>query len=398
MHSKEDIIVRKVAIVGGGLAKFGARQATWKELAQEAGKATFDDVKNLEKKYVDSLFVGAAMPERFAFQSHVAPIVAEQVGITPHKVVTRTELACASGQSAIRMAYACIAMGLSEIALCIGVEKMNLPNPLEMQTSMACVLDREFDGVQGASAPPFFAMCAQRHMLEYGTTREQLAMVSEKNHHFSTTNPFAHFQKDIPVEKVINSPMVAPPLRLFDCSGITDGAAGVVLTTTERAKEFTDTPMYIIGTGQCTMGSNLANYKSFSTWHPLVVAAKEAYKSANIEIRDIDLAEVHDCFTISEIIEYEDLGFCKKGEGGRFIEEGQSNIGGKIPINTRGGLLGTGHPLGATGIAQTIEIMQQFRSSVPEHRLVDDAEIAMAHNLSGAANVHSIMIYGREIA
>ncbi len=390
--------MRKVAIVGGGLARFGVRQATWKELTQEAGKATFEDVKNLERKDVDSLFVGAAMPERFAFQSHVAPIVAEQVGVVPTRVITRTELACSSGQSAIRMAYACIATGLSDVALVLGIEKMNVPDPLEMQTSMACVLDREWDGVQGASAPPFFAMCAQRHMHEYGTTREQMAMVSSKNHHFSTTNPFAHFQKEIPIEKVLSSPMVAPPLRLFDCSGITDGAAGVVLTTTDRAKQFTDTPMYMLGTGQCSMGSNLANYKNFSTWHPLIKAAEEAYRSARIEPKDLDLAELHDCFTISEIIEYEDLGFCKKGKGGSFIEEGQSNIGGKIPVNIRGGLLGTGHPLGATGIAQTIEILQQFRSSVPKQRLVDNAEIALAHNLSGAANVHSIMVYGRELA
>ena len=387
--------MRKVAIVGGGLARFGVRQATWKELAQEAGKATFDDVKNLQKKDVDSLFVGAAMPERFAFQSHVAPMVAEQVGVTPTRVIMRTELACASGQVAIRAAYACIATGLSEIALCIGVEKMNVPDPLELQTSMACVLDREWDGVQGASAPPFFALCAQRHMHEYGTTREQIAMVSEKNHHFSTTNPFAQFQKEIPMDKVLSSPVVAPPLRLFDCSGITDGAAGVILTTAERARELTDTPTYILGTGQCSMGSNLANYKSFSTWHPLVTAAKEAYRSARIEPKDHDLAEVHDCFTISEIIEYEDLGFCKKGDGGKFIEDGRSNIGGDIAINTRGGLLGTGHPLGATGIAQAVEIMQQFRSSVPKQRLVADAETALAHNLSGAANVHSIMVYGR---
>ncbi len=387
--------MKKVAIVGGGLARFGVRQATWKELAQEAGKATFEDVKNLERKDVDSLFVGAAMPERFAFQSHVAPMVAEQVGVTPTRVITRTELACASGQSAIRMAYACIATGLSEVALVVGVEKMNIPDPLELQTSMACVLDREWDGVQGASAPPFFALCAQRHMHEYGTTIEQMAMVSAKNHHFSTTNPFAQFQKEIPVEKVLGSPMVAPPLRLFDCSGITDGAAGIVLTTVEKAKEFTDTPMYVRGTGQCSMGSNLANYKSFSTWHPLKEAAKEAYRSSGIEAKDLDIAEVHDCFTISEIIEYEDLGFCEKGKGGKFIEEGQSNIGGKIPINTRGGLLGTGHPLGATGIAQAVEILQQFRGSVPKQRLIDNAEIGLAHNLSGAANVHSIMVYGR---
>lgn len=384
-----------VAVVAGGLARFGIRKANWKELAQEAGKAVFDDIENLDRKDVDSLFVGAAMPERFAFQSHVAPLVAEQVGVIPHKVVTRTELACSSGQSAVRMAWASIVTGLSDIALCIGIEKMNLPNMLEAQTSMACVLERDWDGVQGASAPPFFAMCAQRHIHEYGTTVEQMAMVSEKNHHFSTTNPYAQFQKDVSVEKVLNSPVVAPPIKLFDCSGITDGAAAVIVTSEERAKEFTDTPAYIIGSGQCAMASNLANYKSLSTWHPLKVAAKEAYRSSGLQPSDLDFAELHDCFTISEIIEYEDLGFCEKGKGGKFIEDGQSQIDGKTPVNTHGGLLGTGHPLGATGIAQIVEVLQQFRSEVPKERLVEGAERAMTHNLSGAANVHSILMWGR---
>lgn len=387
--------MRKVAIVGGGLAKFGIRNATWKELAQEAGKAVFDDVKNLAPKDIDSLFVGAAQPERFAFQTHVAPMAAEQLGIFPTRVVARTELACASGQAAIRYAWACIASGLSEIALCVGVEKMNIPNMAEAQTSMTNVLDREWDGVHGASAPPYFAMCAQRHMKEYGTTREQLALVSVKNHHFSTTNPFAQFQKEFTVEKVISGPVVAPPLTLFDCCGITDGAAAVILTSAERAKEFTDVPMYILGSGQSTIGNLVTNLKSLTTWEPLKVAAKEAFKSAKITVDDIDLAELHDCFTISEIIEYEDFGFCKKGEGGKFIEEGQSNIGGKVAVNTRGGLLGTGHPLGATGIAQAIELLQQFRGDVPKERYVKGAELGLTHNLSGAANMHSVMIYGR---
>lgn len=388
--------MRRVAIVGGGLAKFGVRNATWRELVQEAGKSLFDSVKNLDRKDVDSLFVGAAQPERFAFQAHVAPMVAEQLGVFPRKVIARTELACASGQAAIRYAYACIATGLSEIALVLGVEKMNLPNMLEAQTSMACVLDREFDGVHGASAPPYFALCAQRHMMEYGTTQEQMAMVSVKNHHFSTTNPFAQWQKEVPLEKALTSLMIAPPLRLMDCSGITDGAACVLMTSEELARRFTDTPMYIVGTGQSAMGNNVSNLKSLSTWFPLKKAAEEAYKSARITADDIDVAELHDCFTISEIIEYEDLGFCTKGEGGKFIEEGQSNVGGKIPVNTRGGLLGTGHPLGATGIAQAIELMQQFRAEVPKERYVSGAKVGLAHNLSGSANVHSIMLYGRD--
>lgn len=384
----------KVAIVGTGLTKWGVRNATWKELAQEAGKALFDDVENLEKKDVDSLFVGAAMPERLAFQSYVAPMVAEQLGIEPTRMIMRTEMACVSGQAAMRVAYAAISAGLSEVAVVMGVEKMNLPNMAETQASMACVLDREWDGVNGLNAPPYFAMVAQRHMHEYGTTEEQMAMVSVKNHEFSATNPYAHFPKAVSVEKVLGSLMISPPLRLLDCSGITDGAAGVVMTTEERAKEFTDTPVYIEGLGQSVAANLVGNLKSLTTWYPLKYAAREALKMAGVGIEDMNLAETHDCFTISEIIEYEDLGLCEKGQGGKFIEDGESEIGGKLPINTRGGLLGCGHPLGATGVAQAIEIAQQFRAEVPDERYVG-GEWALTHNLSGSANNHAVMVLRR---
>ncbi len=383
----------KVAVVGVGLTKWGVRNATWKELAQEAGKALFDDVPNLDKTDVDSLFVGAAMPERFAFQSYVAPMVAEQLGIEPTKMIMRTEMACVSGQAAMRVAYAALTAGLSDVAVVMGVEKMNLPNLAETQSSMACVLDREWDGVNGLNAPPYFALVAQRHMHEYGTTAEQMALVSVKNHKFSASNPYAHFPKAVSLEKVLNSFMISPPLRLLDCSGITDGAAGVVMTTEERAKEFTDTPVYIEGLGQSAMGNLVGNLKSLTTWHPLRHAAREALKMAGKTIHDMDLAEVHDCFTISEIIEYEELGLCEKGKGGQFIEEGESDIGGTLPINTRGGLLGCGHPLGATGVAQAIEIVQQFRGDVPDERYVG-GEWALAHNLSGNANNHAVVVFG----
>lgn len=388
--------MRKVAVVAGGLSKWGARKANWREMVQEAGKAVFDDAPALDKKDIDSLFVGAASPDRWAFQCHPAPLVADMVGVYPRRVVARTELACSSGQSAVRFAWLSIAAGVSDIALCLGVEKMNLPNMLEGQTTMAAVLDREWDGVHGASAPPFFAMCAQHHMKKYGTTRRQLSLVSEKNHHYSTMNEFAHFQKPVPAEKVEASPMVAPPLTLYDCSGITDGAAAVILASEEMAKKLTDTPMWIKGTGQCAGGNNSTNWKSLDTWYPLQTAAKEAYKTSGYTSKDIDVAEVHDCFTISEIIEYEDLGFCKKGEGGKFVEDGQSKIGGKVAVNTRGGLLGCGHPLGATGIGQIVEMLQQLQVRAPSGRQVPDPKVAMTHNLSGAANVHSILMFGRD--
>jgi acetyl-CoA C-acetyltransferase len=266
----------------------------------------------------------------------------------------------------------------------------------EAQTNMTCVLDREWDGINGLSAPPFFAMTAQRHMYEFGTTKEQMALVSVKNHHYSTMNPLAHFQKEVTVEDVLKSPVVAPPLNLFDCSAITDGAAGIVLVPAEHSKRYTDTPMYIIGSGQASIGNTIGNLASLTEWVPLKLAAKEALRSAKITIDDVDIAEFHDCFTISEIMEYEAFGLCEKGKGGKFIEEGQSYIGGKIAVNPRGGLLGCGHPLGATAILQAIDILQQFRSEVPKGRLVNNAEIALAHNLSGASNVHSIIVYSRQ--
>ncbi len=388
--------MRKVAIIGGGATRCGRREATWRELVQEAGKAMFGNVLNLSPKDVDSLFVGAAEPGRFAFLSHVAPLVAECLGITPRKVLARTELMCASGQAAIRYAWACVATGLSDIAVAFGAEKMYMPDMTEAQTNMSCVLDREWDGVNALSAPPFFAMTAQRHMHEFGTTEEQMAKVCVKNHKYSALNPLAQFPKEVTVEDVLKSLVVAPPLKLLDCSGITDGAAGVVLVPAEEAKKYTDAPMYVIGSGQANIGNNVNNLASLTEWIPLKIAAKEAFQTAHITLEDIDIAELHDCFTISEIMEYEALGWCEKGKGGKFIEEGQSYIGGKIAVNPRGGLIGCGHPLGATAILQAIDVMQQFRGEVPKGRYVQGAEVAVTHNLSGPANVHSILVYANQ--
>jgi len=387
--------MRKVAIIGGGATRCGKREASLRDLVQEAGKAMFENVKNIQPKDVEALIVGAAQPERFVFQAHIAPLVAEYLGITPRKVLARTELMCASGQAAIRYAWACVASGMADVAVAFGVEKMYMPDMAEAQTNMTCVLDREFDGVNGLSAPPFFAMTAQRHMYEFGTTKEQMALVSVKNHHYSTMNPLAQFQKETTVEEVMKSLMIAPPLSLFDCSGITDGAAGVILVPAENAKKYTDTPMYIIGSGQANIGNVIGNLASLTEWVPLKMAAEETFKTAKITLKDIDIAELHDCFTISEIIEYEAFGWCKKGKGGKFIENGEPYIGGTIAVNPRGGLLGCGHPLGATAILQALDILQQFRGEVPKGRHVKDAEIAIAHNLSGAASVHSILAYAR---
>ncbi|SFS12612.1 acetyl-CoA C-acetyltransferase [Halomicrobium zhouii] len=393
-------MTRTVGIVGGGHTRWGDREATYKDLIQEAGKATFDDVSGVSPGDIEGLFVGSVQPERFAFQTHVAPMVAELLGIAPDSMIARTELACASGQAALRYAWLAIAAGQLDTALVLGVEKMNLPDEhaAEAQSGMTNVMDREFDGVNGLNAPPYFAMVAQRHMHEYGTTREQLAQVSAKNKSHAAHNEFAQFQDEVSVDEVIDSFPLSPPLCLYDCSGITDGAAGLILMSEEKAREVTDEAAWITGSGQACFASNsVNNLPSMSAWPQATTAAEQAYDQAGIDdpVAELDVAEVHDCFSISEIVEYEDLGWVEKGEGGQFVEDGRSALDGDIAVNPRGGLLGCGHPLGATGVSQALEIYNQFRGDVPAERRVPDPETGLIHNLSGSASVHSVMTMAR---
>ena len=393
-------MTRNVGIVGGGHTKWGVREASYKDLIQEAGKATFEDVPDVSPDDIEGLFVGSVQPERFAFQTHVAPMVAELLGVDVDSMIARTELACASGQAALRYAWLAIAAGQIDTALVLGVEKMNLPREYaaEAQTSMADVMDREFDGVNGFNAPPYFAMIAQRHMHEYDTTREQLALVAAKNKTHAASNAFAQFQQEVSVDDVVDSFELSPPLCLYDCSGVTDGAAGLILMSEEKAREVTDEAAWITGSGQACFASNsINNLPSMSAWPQATTAAEQAYDQAGIDdpLAELDVAEVHDCFSISEIVEYEDLGWVEKGEGGKFIEEGRSELDGDIAVNPRGGLLGCGHPLGATGVSQALEVFNQFRGTVEPERQVPDPETGLIHNLSGSASVHSVMTLSR---
>lgn len=394
---------RNAAIIGGGHTRWGERDATWKDLAQETGKATFDDVPGIGPEDVEGLFVGSVQPERFAFQSHVAPLVAELLGIDVTKMIARTELACASGQAALRYAWLAIAAGQLDVALVLGVEKMNIDSDHmpEMQSHMTNVLDREFDGANGLNGPAHFAQFARRHMHEHGTTEEQLAKVAVKNKNHAANTDYAQYQQAVDSEDVRDSYPIAPPLRLLDCSGITDGGAGLLLVSEEKAQALDRPTAYITGSGQSCMASNsINNLPSLSTWPQAGNAASEAYAQAGIEdpLEDLDVAEIHDCFSISEIIEYEQLGFCEQGEGGQFIEDGRSHLDGDVAVNPRGGLLGCGHPLGATGVSQALEVFRQFAGDVPNARQVPDSpEIGLIHNLSGSGSVHSVMTLAREL-
>ena len=287
---------------------------------------------------------------------------------------------------------------IADIVMVAGGEKLYTPQKWEVFYSELASIDHDWDAPNGLGLPPpFFALIAKEHMKHYGTTKEQLAWVSVVNYNYGAENPKAQFQKKLTLEEALGAPPVVPPLTLYDCCPITDGAAAVIIACEEKAKDLTDRPLvYIRGGAQASLHSVSANWpgEHLADWAHLRVAAKRAYEMAKVGPEEVDVAETHDCFSISEVVEVEELGFCKKGEGGPFVESGQTKIGGKIPINTDGGLLSCGHPFGATGIRQGIEIMRQLQGRARFQ--VEGAEIGLTHNLSGLNVEHTIVIYGRE--
>jgi acetyl-CoA C-acetyltransferase len=386
-----------VALVGAGMARFGVRQASYRDLVWEAGKACFDSLPGVRPADLEGLVVGSVLPERTAFQSHVSSLVAEALGIAPSRLSARTEHMCASGTVGLRYAYAFIAAGLADLVMVLGVEKLTLPTADEALLNMGTGVDREWEAAHGLTAPPCFALAAQAHMARYGTTEAQMGLVSVKNHTHAARNPHAHFRKGATLEQVLCSRMIAAPFRLFMCSPITDGAAAVILAAEERARDLTDRPVWIRGTGQALDGFTLSSLPGdYARWPALRRAGEQAYAMAGVGPGDLDLAEVHDCFAIAEIIACEELGFCAEGEGGRFVEQGLSDYGGRLVVNPRGGLIGCGHPLGATGVAQACEAFWQLREEAGP-RQVPGARLALTHNNSGMGE-HVVMIYGREAA
>jgi acetyl-CoA C-acetyltransferase len=259
--------------------------------------------------------------------------------------------------------------------------------------ALAGAADREWEGFVGATFPGLSAMIATDYMARYPLSREQLAQVAVKNHYNGARNPIAQFQQEITIETVIRSSLVADPLRLFDCSPITDGAAAVVLAPLDRAREFTDTPVKVLASAQASDTITLHDRRDISTLDGTVAAGKGAFRLAGLSTKDIDLVEVHDCFTIAEICAIEDLGFCRKGEAGKLTEEGVTALHGSLPVNTSGGLKACGHPVGATGIKQVFEIVQQLRGEAGK-RQIEGAEIGMTHNVGGTGATVAVHILG----
>ena len=370
-------------IISAGISKFGRREGLYaRELFAEAALDAFNRVENFDPaRDIKIAFIGQ-MSEAYEHQAHTAPIAASWAGLFPAPAM-RIENACASSGSALRAGIMAIMSGLYDIVLVGGVEKMtNQPTPT-VTGILATASDYPFEQWNGMTFPGLFALMATSHMHDYGTTQEQLAAVAVKNHSNGALNPKAHLQKEVTMEEVMNSRVVSWPLKLYDCSLITDGASCVVLTSPKLAKKYTDNIVQIIGSGQAQDTFCLHERESLTTVKAAKTAAQEAYKMADIRPRDLNVAEVHDCFTIAEIIAYEDLGLCRPGQGGKFIESGATKLNGTIPVNTSGGLKSKGHPVGATGTAQIHELYLQLTGQA-DRRQVPDAEIGLAHNLGGS--------------
>jgi len=376
--------MRDVAVIGVGLTKFGELwDKSFRQLTAEAGSKAILDA-GIGGKEIDALYVGTMSAGRFVGQEHVGALVADTSGFAfEHIPAIRVESACASGGVAVRQGCLSIASGMNDIVVVGGIEKMNDVGGTSATGTLVTAADQEWEAFFGATFPGIYAMLATRHMYDYGTTREQLAQVAVKNHANGALNPYAQFRKEISIETVLKATTVAYPLGLLDCSPVSDGAASIVLCAAEKAKKYTDKPIKIIGSGQASDTLALHARRDICTLESTVHAAKMAYKQANKTPKDIDVAEVHDCFTIAEICAIEDLGFVKKGEGGKAIDNKITTLDGSLPVNTSGGLKAKGHPVGATGVAQIVEIVQQLKGEA-EKRQVPNVRIGLAHNVGGS--------------
>jgi acetyl-CoA C-acetyltransferase len=373
--------MREVAVIGVGMQKWGELwEKSIRDIFVEAALLAMQDAG---VDHIDSMLIGCMSSGLFVGQEHIGSLFADYLGAAPIPA-TRIESACASGGVALRTGFIEVASGTSDIVLVSGVEKMTDVGGDEATFALGTAADQEYEAFNGVTFPGLYAMIAQRHMYEFGTTREQLAQVAVKNHYHGSMNPMAQFPMQITLEQVVNSVMISDPLRILDCSPITDGAAAVIICPMEMARKMGKNPLVkITGSGQATDSIALHDREDITFLKATAIAAEKAFKMSGRSPKDIDLAEVHDCFTIAEICITEAIGFTEKGKGGELVESGETRIGGRIPVNSSGGLKSKGHPVGATGVAQIIEIVHQLRGEAGD-RQVKDAKVGLAQNMGGS--------------
>ncbi len=381
--------MREVAIVGAGMTRFGELwQSSLRDLFVEAAQGA---LQSAGVDRVDSIFVGNMSGGQFVGQEHLGPLMADHLGMAG-VAATRVESACASGGVALRTAFMAVAAGFSDLAIAAGVEKMT--DGADVTNVLATAADQEAEVYHGVTFPGLYAMIARARMQSAGTTEEDLAWVSVKNHKHGAMNPKAQFRREVSVADVMASTMVAAPLRMLHCSPVSDGAAAVLLCPLDQAEKYTDRPVEILGSGLATSSIALADRADPAVLDSVALSAGRAYEMAGIRPSEVQVAEVHDCFAIAEICCIEALGLVPKGEGNKAAATGVTALGGRIPVNTSGGLKSKGHPVGATGIAQAIEIFEQLRGDSGD-RQVDGARIGLAQNMGGSGASSVVHIFGR---
>jgi len=381
--------MRSVAIVGVGLTPFGVRPEGIVALGAQSCRAALEDAR-LEPGRIEAFFLGNFAGHAFTGQNHLAPMVAHAAGLGPVPC-TRVEGACASGGLAMRQGVLAVASGEADLVLVAGVEKMTATSTDEVTRILAAAGDCEAEVHVGATFPAIFALITRLHMQKYGTPLEALAEVAVKNHAHGLLNPNAHIRKAITRQQALDARPVAEPLGLYDCSLISDGASAAVICPAEMAAEFSARPVRVAASAQASDSPALLDKDDITRFEATVRAGSDAFHQAGLSPENVDLAEVHDCFTMAEIMALEDLGFYRKGEGGRAALEGQTALGGTMPVNTSGGLKSKGHPVGATGVAQIHELVLQLRGEA-EERQVPGAEVALAHNLGGSGATCAVHI------
>lgn len=384
--------MKPVAVIGIGKTAFGAfADRDLRSLAVEAGEKCMQDA-NVTSSQIEAFYLGNFAGPSFVGQNHLAPYIAGAMGITGVPC-TRFEAACASSGSAFFHAVSAVGAGLYDLVLVGGVEKMSSQPTPKVTEILAGAGDMSGEGRAGATFPALFAMIARRHMYQYGTTREQMAAVAVKNHANGAKNPQAHMRKVITMEQALAGKPIADPLTVYDCSLISDGAAAVLIAPLERVGEFTNKPVKILGIAQTSDYVALDQKEDITAFRAVREAGQKAYKMAGVTPQDIQFAEIHDCFTIAEIVATEDLGFVRKGDGGPYALQGCTSLKGPRPVNTSGGLKAKGHPVGATGVGQICDIVMQIRGEAGE-RQIERHSLGLAQNLGGSGATAVVTILG----
>lgn len=385
-------MMKNIGIIGIGQTKFGEHwNQSLRELGREAGLAAIKD-SGLDIKDIQGIYVGNMAGGKFAGQEHVAALVASDLGVNIPS--TRMEGACASGSLAFRHACLAVDSGRYNAVMVLGVEKMSDLSVSSTASALMGAGDQELESTVGLTFPGLYALIARAHMHKYGTTSEQMAMVSVNNHKNGVKNPYAQFRSEITVAQVLKSTMVADPLHMLDCSPITDGAAAVIITSEKLARKSEKKPGWVLASEQASDSLSLQERKVITEMEAVKIVSKHGFENSRLKTTDIDFLEVHDCFSINEILNIEDIGFCEKGRGGLFVENGEIGLDGVIPTNTSGGLKSVGHPVGATGVRQVVDVIRQIRGEA--FNQLKKADYGLTLNIGGSGATSVLNIIGGE--